>query len=220
MELGHPPSIGKRLSHVFWIGGSPCSGKSSITAILAERFGLQMYHLDDEYTRHLAQAVPQRHPLLYAAKGASWDDVWMHPVATLTAREIAFYREEWEMVVEDLLAMPVSSPILAEGAGLLPQCVAPLISHPQQAIWVVPTEEFQRREYPRRDWVKSILDKCKEPEKAWENWMGRDAEFASVVAQSARDAGLMVLEVDGSRPISENAELVAAHFGLASNLHL
>ncbi|HYO49274.1 MAG TPA: hypothetical protein VEW94_05430 [Chloroflexia bacterium] len=151
---------------------------------------------------------------MFRASGATWDEVWMHPVDFLVAREFAFYREEFEMVMEDLLAKSLSSPILAEGAALLPECVAPLLTRWNQAIWVVPTEHFQRTQYARRDWVKNILRQCRQPNEAWENWMGRDAAFARQVSLDARERQLVVLEIDGSQSIQRNAEIVAKHFGL------
>ena len=205
---------GERLSHIFWIGGSPCAGKSSIARILSQEYGLQAYHCDQEYEAHLERAIPGKHPLMYNAARMTWDEVWMRPVDLLVTREFAFYREEFEMVLEDLLALPQSSPVLAEGTALLPECVAPLLVRPQQAVWVVPTEEFQRKEYGRREWVENILSQCRYPEEAWENWMARDAGFAKVIARDAQERRLKVIEVDGSRSIQENAEIIAAQFGL------
>jgi hypothetical protein len=196
------------------MGGSPCSGKSSIAHILAQEYGLQTYHCDDRYEAHLKRADRDKHPRMFRASGVTWDEVWMHPVDYLVAREFAFYREEFEMVMEDLLAMPWSSPILAEGAALLPECVAPLLARPNQAIWVVPTEDFQRTQYARRDWVEDILRQCQHPDEAWENWMGRDAAFARQVLSDATERQLAVLEVDGSQSIQRNAETIAKHFGL------
>jgi hypothetical protein len=207
------PGLREQLSHIYWMGGSPCSGKSSIARILAEEYGLQTYHCDESYEAHLGRAVPGRHLVMAAARGKSWDAVWMHPVEFLVTREIAFYKEEFEMVVDDLLAMLRSGPILAEGSALLPECVAPLLTRPQQAVWVVPTEDFQRREYARREWVKDVLDQCLRPDEAWENWMARDAGFARVVAQDAAERGLKVIEVDGSCSIESIASSVAGHFG-------
>jgi 2-phosphoglycerate kinase len=203
-----------RLSHVLWVGGSPCAGKSTIARILAQEHSIQAYSCDDAYEGHLKRARLDEQPIMSRAAGKSWDEVWMYPVEFLVERELAFYREEFEMVLEDLLAMPDSPPILAEGGALLPECVSTLLSTASQAIWVVPTEEFQRREYSRRDWVKDILSQCRDPEQAWENWMGRDAEFARTVARDAEESGLRVLRVDGSAPLRSNASTIAAYFGL------
>jgi hypothetical protein len=167
------------------------------------------------YEAHLRRAIPGKHPRMTKAASVTWDEVWMRPVDYLVEREIAFYREEFELIVEDLLAMPTRAPICAEGAALLPECVAALGVDPQHAIWIVPTEEFQRREYRRREWVQGILAQCSEPEQAWQNWMGRDAGFARTVALQAERLRFVALEVDGGAAIESNAIRVARHFGLA-----
>jgi 2-phosphoglycerate kinase len=207
--------VSEQLRHILWIGGSPCAGKSSIARLLAQQYNLQTYSCDDHYDAHLKRAT-SKHPLISNAAGKSWDEVWMRPVDILVTRELAFYREEFEMMIEDLLAMPRSTPIIAEGAALLPECVSPLLLNPCHAIWIVPTEEFQLREYAQREWVENILSQCRDPQQAWQNWMGRDAGFARSVAEDAKARGLRVVEVDGSQSIEDHAKIVAARFGLES----
>jgi hypothetical protein len=202
------------VDHIFWIGGSPCSGKSSIARILSDRYGLQMYSCDDMYEPHLKRAVPGKHNHMSRASFMTWDEVWMNPVEYLVERELAFYREEFELIAEDLRAMPTNTPVCAEGAALLPECVAPLLTGAHQAIWVLPTEQFQREQYARREWIQGILAQCSAPDQAWANWMERDAGFARRVAQQAARLGLRVLEVDGTHSIEDNVQLVATHFGL------
>jgi 2-phosphoglycerate kinase len=209
-----PGDLRGRLSHVLWMGGSPCSGKSSIASVLAQRYGVQVYNCDERYDAHLGRASAGKQPVMFEAAAKTWDEVWMRPVAVLVARELEFYREEFGMVVDDLLRMSIAGPLLAEGTSLLPECVAPLLARPEQAIWVVPAEDFQREKYARREWVSDILAQCRQPEEAWENWMGRDAAFASAVADDARERGLQVMEVDGSRSVQDNAGMIASQFGL------
>lgn len=218
-EVQRQSKITEQLSHILWIGGSPCAGKSSIARLLAQQYSLQTYSCDDAYESHLKRATPDKHLLMSNAARMTWDEVWMRPVDVLITRELAFYREEFEMVIEDLLSMPESTPIIAEGAALLPECVAPRLSHPNQAIWIVPTEEFQLKEYARRDWVQNILSQCRDPQQAWQNWMGRDAGFARAVAEDAKARELRVIKVDGSQSIEEHANMVASHFGLEPSSH-
>lgn len=173
-----------------------------------------MYSCDDAYEAHLKRAQAGEQPLMSKASTMTWDEVWMHPPEQLVTRELAFYREEFGMVVEDLLAMPHTTPILAEGAALLPECLTADLESVRRAVWVVPTEEFQRREYARREWVKNILRRCSDPEQAWENWMARDAGFARAVAHQAQERVFQLIEVDGSRSIEEHAQVIADHFRL------
>lgn len=207
------------LSHVLWIGGSPCSGKSSICEILAGRHNLQTYHCDALFDAHLQRATradsPAFHQLQALLSGPmSWDNIWMRPVDVLINHELAIYNEEFAMICDDLLAMPNDRPIIAEGAALLPERVAPLLSAPHQAIWIVPTPAFQLEHYSQRPWIRDILQTCTDPDQAFQNWMARDAGFAQTVIKQAETHALTTMIVDGQRTIAENTAFVEAHFNL------
>ena len=104
------------LAHVLWMGGSPCSGKSSIAKRLASRYGLALYRCDDAFWEHMERAEPDRHPRLHKLNRMTWDEIWMRPVDAQIADETRCYHEEFEMILDDLLAYPRSTPVLAEGA--------------------------------------------------------------------------------------------------------
>jgi 2-phosphoglycerate kinase len=199
--------------NVFWLGGSPCSGKSSVSEVLAKQFGLQIYKCDDHFDDHLQRTTPEEQPHFHRIGQMSWNGIWMRPVAELVADAIAIYREEFNIILDDLRALPNDRPILAEGTALLPDLVAPLLPRPEQAVFVVPTEPFQKTTYARREWIQGILAQCQEPEQAFANWMDRDVRFSKWVVETAVIHNLRVLTVNGSRSISENAALVANHFG-------
>ena len=203
------------LAHVLWLGGSPCSGKSSIARLLATGGQLRTYHCDDEFPKHQQRLTPRQQPTMHKWTITAWDELWMQPPGILLDEAISAYREHLSLVVDDLLALPGPTPILAEGTCLLPGDVHALLSRPEQAIWLVPTEGFQRSHYPDRgSWVQDILNQCEQPEQALQNWMDRDVAFARWVEQSAGELGLRLVRVDGKRSIAENAQLVARHFGL------
>jgi hypothetical protein len=202
------------LGHVFWIGGSPCSGKSTIVEMLAARHTFVQYNCDDALPRHMAQAIPASQPTLHRLAHMTWDEIWMRPVEALLADVLAAYAEEFPLILDELRALPADLPIVAEGAALMPALVHPVLARRSQGIWVVPSDAFQRAQYPvRGEWVQGILSQCAEPERAFQNWMDRDAAFARRIAREAEDIGLYVLPVDGTRTIAENAAAVMSHFG-------
>jgi uridine kinase len=206
--------IKQQLAHVRWIGGSPCSGKSTITAILADKLGWTFYECDRHYDEHVKRSEPRLQPAMNRLSGLSWDALWSQPVEQLIAEAILAYREQFGMIVEDLLKLPRDTPILVEGAALLPDCVLPLLTDAQQAIWLVPRPDFQLQHYAAREWIQSILDQCREPEKAFANWMARDIGFAETVAVYAEGRGLKVIWVDDNSSLQANTAAVAAHFGI------
>ena len=208
--------VASGLAHALWMGGSPCSGKSSIAEILAKRHGLHVYKCDDAFWKHAKCVDPVKHPTFHRMTRMTWDELWMRPAAVQIADEFACYREQFGMIVDDLLALPRSTPIIAEGAALLPELVSGLLSDRSRAVWVVPTESFQREHYTpeKRPFINDILARCQNPTQAFANWMNRDVGFAKRVAEQAQALDLKVLTVDGRRTIEQNAEMVAKYFRL------
>ncbi len=198
----------------YWIGGSPCAGKSSISNQLAQRFGLDVYHVDEHFERHCQQLDPVLHPALSGWQHATWNQRWMQPVNHLLRQVIACYDEHFSFVLEDLASMKDAKPVLIEGSALLPKRIAELEAIPNRAIWIVPTTEFQRQHYGQRAWVNGILAQCDDPQVAFDNWMNRDADFAKWVNVEATKLGYSVLTVDGLRNVADNTARVAQHFGL------
>ena len=109
---------------IYWLGGSPCAGKSSVADLLAERYGLTVYRCDDAYFRHIQICNPQDQPTLHAITSMSWDEIWMRPVDVQVTAEFEIYREEFPLILDDLRHLPEDRPILVEGAACLPELVA------------------------------------------------------------------------------------------------
>jgi 2-phosphoglycerate kinase len=205
----------RQLESVYWLGGSPCAGKSSISEIIASRFGLDVYRVDEAFESHAQRFDPLRQVALTKWLKSSWNQRWMQPVESLVQDVIACYREHFTLVLEDTFALPKRKSLLVEGTALLPAQVAGVLSRPSHAIWLIPTADFQRAHYSKRDWVRSVLAQCSEPEVAFHNWMERDIRFARWIEAEASATHFSLLRVDENRTIEQNAEAVARHFQLS-----
>lgn len=206
--------MSQRVEALFWIGGAPCSGKSSVSRQLAGQYQLDVYHCDNHFGRQLKAADPQTQPTLYRLNEMTWDQIFSRPAAVLLPEEVKIYRELFPTILEEVRRRASAGPLLVEGAALLPQQIDPLRSTAGQVVYLVPTPAFQRRTYAARAWRHKILAECRDPERALANWMGRDEAFARWVAAQAQSRGMGVLRVSGARTVEENAALVAAYFGL------
>ena len=201
------------LAHVLWLGGSPCSGKTSVAKRLIERHRLQLYHYDKQERSHSARSCPERHPTICAHAAMSMDERWMHrPVDEMVRATEAAWLERFALVIDDLRALPATATILAEGPGLLPGTVAPLLQRPRQALWLVPTEAFKRAVQPTRGGAPA--NQTSDAARAYRNLIDLDLQLAANVRRRARDLGLTVIEVDGTKSIEEMAMVVADHFEL------
>lgn len=199
----------KLSAKIFWMGGAPCAGKSSIAKLLSEKHGMQHYYCDDHFQNHVDRSNASHQKHLAALKKFSWDALFMRPVDEQLQDELAIYREEFSFILEDLDNFAQGSAILVEGNALLPELVAPLLPSPDHAIWLVPSADFQIKTYPQRGaWVNQIKSFFAEPEIAFNNWMQRDILFAQEILAQAEEYHLNHLVIDGSRSIAQVAEKV------------
>jgi hypothetical protein len=201
-----------RLRHVLWIGGGTGAGKSAVAIALAERYGLERYNYDWHDSRdHAERTRADRHPHNATFLAMTHDERWLRHVPREMADEaIDIFGERFEMVIEDLLAMPEHTPVIADGFGLLPELVHPVLESPRQAIFLLPTPEFRVLALERRGW--GSVEGTTDPGRARENPLARDALLTDRIRERAAALGLTAADIDGSRSLSDVATTVERQF--------
>jgi dephospho-CoA kinase len=180
---------------VVWIGGSPCSGKSTVARTIAASRNVPLYGCDDAFERHAAMIEPAAGPTLKKVTAMSVADRLAQPIGIQIDDVFRLYREEFPLIVQDITE--TGGPMIVEGAAVLPELLAANEVPPHRAVWIVPTVDFQRFHYRRRPWARDLLAAVADPEQAFERWMQRDAAFATIIARQAHDLGYHVMTVDG-----------------------
>ncbi|MWV43328.1 AAA family ATPase [Paenibacillus sp. HJL G12] len=204
-------NLKQELSHVIWIGGSPCSGKSTIAEKLSRKYDFYYYSCDLHHEQHIQRCNPAEHPFMQRLKDLSSNEIWNRPVIQQIHEEMEYYQDEFSMIVDDLISLPKHQMIIVEGTAAIPESVAPVLTHPGQAIWIVPAPEFQVLHYSQRSWIQDVLKECDDPGLAFQNWMNRDIGFAHKITQDALDRGLKVITVDGTKSIEDHLEEIEQH---------
>ena len=198
-----------------WLGGGSGAGKSTIAGRLAAESGLRLYGTDEAIQLHVARSTPDRHPLLHDFLVMDMDQRWLNrPPAVMLETFHGFRGEAFELIVEDLLTLPAEPPILAEGFRLLPRLVAPLLSSPNQAVWLAPTPEFRRAAFESRGSTWEIATRTSDPARALANLLARDKLFTDQVANEAQALALPLIEVDLGVTVEELAGRVRESLGL------
>jgi len=208
----------ERLGHVLWIGGGTGAGKSSVASALAERYGLGRYDYDWHDSRdHTERTRPDRHPHRAAFLAMSLDERWvLHTPREMADNAIGSFRDRFEMVIEDLLALPRDRAVVADGFGLLPELIHPLTASHHQAIFLLPTPEFRAVALERRGW--RTIDGTSDADRARANRLARDELLTEYVRQTAAGLGFATISVDGTRGLDEITAEVDRRFSpLLSN---
>lgn len=206
----------KLFSNCYVLGGSPCSGKSTLAERLAAEFDLHYYKVDDHQAEHLKRCDPVRHPIMAGFAKMTWNEIWMRPVELQVAEEFGFYRELSGLILEDLSAHDGSQPVLLEGAAFLPEWVNQWGIPRNRAIFMVPTNAFQRHHYQQRGWIKDILQSCADPDIAFDNWMARDHIFGLEIYEQAQQFHYPTIIIDGQKDINCVYHEIVEYFRLAN----
>lgn len=199
---------------IYWIGGSPCCGKSTISEMLVKEFGFEMYKCDDHLDRYTEIGVENGVEIMKKVKSMDLDETWFRDIDEQVEDEFEFYRESLKIIVEDLEKNYKGKSVLIEGAVLLPKFIKNNGIDYSNYICMVPTKEFQIDKYSKREWVKYYLQGCSDTKKAFEIWMERDIRYAEIVKKEANNYGMNVIVVDGSKSIDDNYLIVKQLFGL------
>ena len=136
---------------MLWLGGPPGTGKTTVASIVARRHGLRPYSADTRtwQQRDRAQAAGN-------AAGARWEALTPQARREQLDDELiaqSLHRERSTMVVDDLLRLPDSPLILAEGAVIRPQDIPAGAA----AVWLTADAETVRRRVGGRDGSRNHL---------------------------------------------------------------
>jgi adenylate kinase family enzyme len=207
----------KLFSQSYVLGGSPCSGKSTIAEMLVAKYGFQYYKADDHDPEHMQRSQPNQQPVMYKISKMSWEEIWSRSPFELLKDELTFYHENFPFVLDDLRQLKLETPVILEGAAFLPNLVNQYPVNSSNVVYMVPTMEFQLHHYQQRPWIQAILKECRNPRQAFDNWMKRDASFGQEVIRQANRNRFQVIIVDGSFDIQEQFKVIQKQFRLGDS---
>jgi dephospho-CoA kinase len=198
---------------IYYLGGSPCSGKSTVAELLARERGFVHYKLDDKLDEFMRLAARDGKPACQAYFQLPPGQEWMRKPEEMFADEVRIYEEIFAYAARELarLEAPV---VIAEGAGFLPELMRQAGIGPDAYVCIVPTPAFQVEKYRQRPWIAEVLAPCADRQAAFANWMERDALFARHAAETAERLKYRAFWTDGRRSPGELLQEIAGIFGL------
>lgn len=199
---------------IYYIGCSPCSGKSTMAEMIAAKYGYCYYKLDDHLFDFMKMAAEHSKPRSANYFALSPDGIWLRSPEVQCEDEIGLYREMFEFFLSDIERLDISQPVIAEGAGFLPELMMQSGVDAGHYFCMVPTSDFQIEHYQKREFVPLILQDCTDRKRAFDNWMKRDILFAKYAAETAGALGYKALWVDGSLPPEAVLDILESHFML------
>lgn len=199
------------MKRIYYIGGSPCSGKSTAAEKIARLYGLYYYRVDDYLESFTERAAAMGKPACANNLALTSEENWMRDPQVQCDKEFRIYDEISEYVFEALDRLDFDG-IITEGAAYTPYVMNE--NGFEHYICCVPTPDFQISHYSKREWVPQVLENCRNPEKAFELWMKRDILFAEKVKSLCQEKRIPCLINDGADTEDEFCKKIARRLGL------
>ncbi len=187
------------------LGGSPCSGKSTVAERVSKEYGAYYYKVDDRLSELIEAAARQGKPACKAVRRMSPEEIWMRTPELQCREAFQIYEEIAPFVFAQIDGIDAEL-ILAEGAAYTPAVMRS--RGMRDYITIIPTPEFQISHYRERPWVPRILAGCSDKDAAFANWMQRDILFAAQVKTECAELGVPCIVNDGSESIDRFCQRV------------
>lgn len=201
------------IRNALWIGGGQWAGKTTVSALLSDRYGLTHYH----YDAHAAHGHEDRRLAALIRRGerpaeTDWESYWVGEDPRATAKWVlANFPDYFAWVLDDLRALVSPYPIVAEGWGLRPELVAEVTDRRRMVV-LAPTDEWQEHQAATVPRAGAVSARVSDPARAQRNRLERDRLITADAVRQAGRLGIRVITVDGTRGPKQITDEVAAHF--------
>lgn len=205
--------IKQYLKNVYFIAGTPCGGKTTVSRALAKKYGIPVYDIDERFPEHqaMSDAVSQ------SAMNRNFrdaDEFFGRSVEEYRAWLLQNTREQLDFVLLDLMRLSKDQIVLCDCHLTLEQ--AAQITDPSHVAFMLRKPENLVDEYCNRpdhqgfsDFIHSATDFEKAKATCNETLLSLNAKYYEDVKAS----GYFWLDRADGRSVAENAALTAKHFG-------
>lgn len=185
---------------IWFIGGSPCSGKSTVAERISSDCNAYYFKAGDYPEDLISLAAAKGLPVCGRIRQMTADEIWLRSPKEQCEEEFLIYEEIAGFLFEKLNAVEADT-VIAEGAAFTPDIMKRIKA--DHYLCMIPTPEFQISHYRMREWVRYVLQDCTDKESAFDNWMQRDILFADQGKSTCDANNMLCLRNDGEKTEDE-----------------
>lgn len=126
--------------NTYYIGGSPCAGKSTIAEILSQKYHLYYFKVDDYLDSYTKLGALKGYPICKKTIEMSAEQIWTREPVLQCGKEFKFYEEIFEYVLADLKQINCKNDVITEGTAYVPELIKQLDIPHNRYISITPTD--------------------------------------------------------------------------------
>ncbi len=197
---------------IYYIGGSPCSFKTSIAQKISEEYSFKVYNADNHIERYLEIGAKKRNKVLKKMRRVSVLEQWFLDLDVQFKNEIALYTYAGKVIKGDLKRFYKNKDILVEGCPIIPEFINKKEVAPENYVVLVASKSFERSVFETREYISRYLNLTENKELAFENWLARDEMIASYYKEEAQKYGYKYIEINKNSSFEDVYNDVIEHF--------
>ena len=202
------------LKNVYFITGTPCGGKTTISRALSRMYNIPVYDIDERFEEHQKMSDAEHQPSMNKQfKDA--DEFFGRSVEEYKAWLLQNTREQLDFVILDLIRLSKDGLIFCDCHLTLE--LADMLSDPSRVAFMLKEPKDLVEDYCNRpdhqgfsNFIHSATDYEKAKATCNETLMSLNVKHYHDVKNSK----FFWVERDNNRSVEDTAELVAKHFGL------
>ena len=206
--------IKEYLKNAYFITGTPCGGKTTVSRALGKKHGIQVYDIDEMFPSHQLLSNAEHQPAMNKAF-ANADEFFGRSVEEYRNWLIANTREQLDFVVLDLIRLSKNAKVICDCHLTVEQ--ADLLSDPSRVVFMIKEPTDLVDDYCNRpdhqgfsDFIHSATDFESAKRTCNETLYSLNAEkYAQIKA-----GNYFWIERDTKRSVEETVSLVEKHLGL------
>ncbi|NJJ38267.1 hypothetical protein [Paenibacillus apii] len=204
----------EQLSHVYWLNGGCCAGKTTMTKKFVEELGFQT--LGDDVLKYRPFTSSVEYPALqYPHPELDWSKWFNRPNDEHCKWLFQIVEEMMEFFVIDLLKMSSDTPIVID-LGIMPERILPFIPKERMVCLYTSDEEIERLYFYREDhkMILDVINLTDNPAQTIKNGNKSMAKFSRDIRNACVKNGIKTIERTTSLSKEEQFKLVREYFGL------
>ena len=206
--------IKQYLKNVYFIAGTPCGGKTTVSRALAKKYGILVYDIDERFDEHQAMSDPVSQPAMNR-NFRDADEFFGRSVEEYKAWLLKNTREQLDFVLLDLMRLSQNQKVLCDCHLTLEQ--AATVTDPSHIAFMIKKPVNLVEEYCNRpdhqgfsNFIHSATDFEAAKKTCNETLMSLNEKYYEDVKAS----GYFFVDRGDGLSVEETVALTAKHFGL------
>lgn len=204
------------LRNAYFLSGTACGGKTTMSRIIAEKHGFILYQENDsiQHQVHREVATPDEQPSL-SRVFSSWECYFNRPVSEYWQWLSGCRAEKLEMILVDLLRLPSDQKVIVD-IHLTPE-MAKQITDFERVAFLVAEPDLVIRDFYEREDHREILEcimSLSDPDKTLRNVNNVLVHGVEEDLESVYESGLFYIKRHENSTTEETLSLLERHFNL------